>query len=100
MKRSAISEMTPEQAADELTMMEIKKLIQKAKRAYEKAQAAEAALYKAVDDLCLDLEVPTEAENAENLDQAISCYLHYEEFSLEGLLSEIRAQYIKQGTDE
>lgn len=95
MKRISISEMTPEQAADELTMMEVKKLLQKAKKAYKTAQAAEAAVFQALDDMCLDLDVPSAAENASTLGEAVTCYLNYGEYSLAGLLSEIRAQYIK-----
>lgn len=93
MKRVPISDLTPEQAMDELTMMEVKRLLQKAKRAYDKAQEAEAAVFQALEDMCLDLEAPSEAENASNLGEAVACYLNYGEFSLSGLLSEIRTQY-------
>ena len=95
MKRTKIADMTPEQAADELTMLEVKKLLQKAKKAYEKAQETEAAVFQALEDMCLDLEVPSAAENANNLGEAVACYLNYGEYSLAGLLSEIRAQYMK-----
>lgn len=97
MRRTAISEMTPEQAADELTMMEVKKLLQRAKRAYEKAQEAEAAVFRMLEeDMCLDMEAPSEAENAANLGEAVACYLNYGEYTLAGLLKEIRAQYTKE----
>ncbi len=96
MKRTAISNMTPEQAADELTMMEIKKLLQKAKKAYEKAQEAEAAVFQALEDMCLDLDAPSKAENADRLSDAVTCYLCYGEYSLKGLLSEIWAQYTRE----
>lgn len=96
MKQNAISQMTPEQAASELKLRELEKLIRKAKKAYEKAQEAEAAVFQMLDNMHLDLEAPSEAENAENLDQAVACYLNYGEFSLSGLMSEIRMQYTKR----
>lgn len=78
-------------------LMEIKKLLQKAKKAYQKAQEAEAAVFQALGDMCLDLDAPSRAENAENLGEAVTCYLNYGEFSLAGLLSEIRAQWEQEG---
>lgn len=95
MKRQKISEMTPEEAMDELILMDVKKLLQKAKKAYEKAQEAEMDVFRALDDMCLDLEAPSEAENAENLNEAVACYLNYGEYSLSGLMKEIKEQYNK-----
>lgn len=77
-------------------MNKVKKLLQKAKKAYEKAQEAEAAVFRALEDMGIDLEVRSDAENASNLDEAITCYLCYDEYSLSDLLSEIRTQYIKE----
>lgn len=91
-----ISEISPEQEADKQTMMEIKKLLQIAKKAYEKAQEAEAAVYIALEDMCLDLDAPTKAENADNLGEAVSCYLCYDEYSLKGLMAEILTQYTQK----
>lgn len=96
MKRTKIPDMTPEQAMDELTMDELRKLLKKAKTAYEKAQAAEVAVFEALDDMCIDLEVKTGAENAENLGEAVACYLNYGEYDAKSLLAEIRAQYTKE----
>lgn len=88
--------MTPEQASDELVLMEVKKLLQKTKKAYKKAQEAEAKVFRLLEEaMCLDLEVPTEAENANDLGEAIACWLNYDEYTLRGLLSEIRAQYTR-----
>lgn len=96
MKRNKISEMTSEEAMDELTFMEVKKLLQKAKKAYEKAQEAEAAVFSALENMCLDLGVPTDAENASDLGEAVACYLNYGEYTLSGLMKEIKEQYRKQ----
>ena len=95
-RKRALYEMTPEQALDELSMMEVQKMLQKARRAYKKAQEAESAVYRQLLDLCLDLDAPTEAENAETLEEAVACYLNYGEFTLSGLMTEIRAQYITE----
>ena len=97
MRRTAISDMTLEQASDELVMMEVKKLLQKAKKAYKKAQEAEAAVFHVLEwDMCLDMDVPSEAENADTLGEAVACWLNYEEYTLKDLLAEIRAQYTQK----
>ena len=99
MKHTKISEMTEEQAMDELTFMEVKKLLQKAKKAYEKAQEMEASVFRVLEeDMCLDMEFPSSAENAANLGEAVACYLNYDEYSLSGLMKEIKAQYNKKGS--
>lgn len=35
------------------------------------------------------LELPSEAENADNIGDAISCYIHYGEYDLESIWHEI-----------
>lgn len=95
MKRTQIPEMTPEQAMDELTFMSLKKLLQKARNAEQKATEAHNAVYAALDDMCIDLDVPSRAENADNLRDAVSCYIHYGEYGPKNLLREIREQYRK-----
>ena len=100
MKRTAISDMSPEQERDELIMLPIKNMIQKAKRAYEKAQEAERVVFQALEAMRIDLDAPTEAENADNLGEAVTCYLCYGEYSLAGLLAEIRAQHTKEAAKD
>ena len=95
MKRTQISELTDEQAMDELTFMSLKKLLQTARKAEQKATEAHNAVYAALEDMCIDLDVPSCAENADTLCDAVSCYIHYGEFGLKNLLKEIRAQYGK-----
>ena len=95
MKRSDISNLTPEQCADELTLMEIKKILQKARKAQQKADATLTEVFQALEDMCIDLDVPSDAENADTLEEAVSCYVHYGEFGLKGLMKEIREQYSK-----
>ena len=96
MKRSDISNLTPEQCADELTLMKVKKLLQKARKAQQKADTSLSEVFQALDDMCIDLDVPSDAENAETLEEAVNCYAHYGEFGLKGLMKEIREQYTKQ----
>lgn len=73
-------------------MNELRKLLQKAKTAYKKAQDAEAAVFQVLEKMGIDLDAPTKAENADSLDEAICCYLQYGEYTLDGLISEIRTQ--------
>lgn len=96
MKRTEIPKLTPEQAADELVLEEVKKLIQKARTANQKADIALRKVYQAIEDMCIDLNSPTEAENADNLEQAIACYVQYGEYSLHDLMAEIRKQYTEK----
>lgn len=89
-----ISCMTDQQAADELTMLEVKKLFQKAKKAQENAQRLEAAVYKAMEDLCIDVNSPTLAQNAVNFKHAIYKYLHSGSYGLREIMKEIRMWYM------
>ena len=99
MKRTQISSMTSQEAADELVMMEVSKLLQKARKAQKKADEALCAVYQALEDMCVDLDVPSCAENADCLLDAISCYAQYGEFGCKNLLAEIREQYTRGDAD-
>lgn len=101
MKRTKISYLTPEQASDELMFMEFEKILKSAKRKALVAQEAQDAVFRALADMCIDAEsVPSDAENATNLEQAISCYLDYDEYSLSGIMREVRNAYGKQEEGE
>ena len=93
MKRSDIPNLTPEQCADELLFLEIEKLLKKARNANQKADVALRDVFKVLEDSCIELNVPTDAENADDLEQAINCYVYYGEFNLKSLMKEIRKQY-------
>lgn len=95
MKRTDIPNMTPIECQDELVMQSISKLIQKARRADKKAEEAIITVFNALDDMCIDIGLPSGAENAENLGDAISCYIQYGEYGLKNILKEIRAAYTK-----
>ena len=89
--------MNTDEIMTEQTLRTIENAIKRAKKKANEAQAAEMQVYKMLDDACIDLTTPTEAENASNLDEAIACYLSYDEYSLAGLMKEIRENYEKNG---
>lgn len=100
LKREDIPNLTPEQCADELTLQEVKKLLQKARKKAQQTAAALREVYDAMEDMCIDLDAPTEAENADTLEHAIDCYVQYGEYSLNGLMKEIRMQYTRSDQEE
>lgn len=72
----------------------LRKGIETAKELQDKATEAEDLIFKALDDLGIDpAKYNTAAENASNLAEAISCYISYGEYSVDGLMKEIRKAY-------
>ncbi|WP_217959313.1 hypothetical protein [Acutalibacter muris] len=72
----------------------LRKGIEIAKELQDKATEAEDLIFKALDDLGIDpAKYNTAAENASNLAEAISCYISYGEYSVDGLMKEIRKAY-------
>lgn len=52
------------------------------------------AVFDALEDMCIDPdEIPSAAENAENLEEAICCFIDYGEYSVSGIMREVRAAY-------
>ena len=91
-----VAEMTAGEAMDELTFAEFEKLLKKAKRAAEKSEQTERAVFDALDDMCIDPSIiPSAAENAETLEEAIACYISYGEYSVAGIMREVRQAYGK-----
>lgn len=89
-----ISEMTPDEALTEQTLAAFRRRLERAKRKSEESALASWAVFKALEDMCIDAEeIPTEAENASNLAEAISCFLDYDEYSVAGIMREVRAAY-------
>ena len=93
MKRVDIPNLAAEQASDELVLMELKKLIKKARNQSKEADESLQKVHKALEDMCIELNVPTNSENADDLEQAVNCYIQYGEYNLCGLMKEIRKQY-------
>lgn len=73
---------------------ELRRLIQKARKKSVELNDATQAVFDALSDI--DLCVPTDAENADDLEQAINCYIQYGEYSIDELLDEIKQQCEKQ----
>lgn len=67
---------------------ELRRLIQKARKKSIELNDATQAVFDALSDV--DLCVPTDAENADDLEQAINCYIQYGEYSIDELLDEIK----------
>ena len=94
--RKPISDMTPEECSDELVFNLFEKLLKKARRKQAEATEAIAVVFEALEDMCIDADqVSSEAENADNLQQAISCYIDYGEYSVAGIMKEVRGAYGK-----
>ena len=50
-----------------------------------------------LDDMCIEPDhVPSIAENADNLEQAITCYIAYGEYSVAGIMREVKEAYGKE----
>lgn len=75
---------------DREILLEIKSNIKKARKYAKLSEEYEAKVFDMLDEIGVDTEVYiTKAENASNLQQAISCYISYNEYSLDGLMKEI-----------
>ena len=71
-------------------------LLQKARKACKNADEKLRDVYQMLDDMCIDLDAKTDAENVDNLEQAVNCYVQYGEYTLKGLVDEIMEQYKKR----
>ncbi len=75
---------------DREILLEIKSNIKKARKYAKLSEEYEAKVFDMLDEIGVDTEVYiTKAENAANVQQAISCYISYNEYSLDGLMKEI-----------
>lgn len=64
--------------------------IKAARKAYVKAQEQEAAAFSMIENFIGDIEnFPSDAENATNLQEAISCFLNYGEYDIKGIEKEL-----------
>lgn len=96
--RRNLNDYSPLEAQDEIVFSIFERILKRAKAAAEKAQAAERMVFKALEDMCIEpSEIPTSAENAENLEEAIACFLEYDEYSVAGIMKEVREAYGKEG---
>lgn len=75
---------------------EFKVKMRRTRSAFMRAAKKEAEIFDLIDDTFgrMDLEaIPSDAENAENLHEAISCYLQYGEYDLDLLWDELTMGY-------
>ena len=66
-----------------------KRKILKARRLATELEEAEREAFRFLDKIGVDITKPTAAENADNLGDAVSCYIQYEEFNIDELMEEI-----------
>lgn len=89
--------MTPEECLDDLTFRRFKSLLEKARKKAAEAMAASTLVFQALEDMHIDAEqIPTGAENANNLLEAVSCYIDYGEYSVAGIMREVKGAYGKE----
>ena len=94
--KKPISDMTPEECSDEQVFDLFEKLLKKARRKQAEATEATHVVFEALEDMCIDADqISSEAENADNLQQAISCYIDYGEYSVAGIMKDVRGAYGK-----
>lgn len=92
--KKPISEMTPEECSDELVFRRFKDLLERARKKQVEATAATNLVYQALEDMCIEADqIRSDAENASNLEEAISCYIDYGEYSAAGIMKEVRGAY-------
>ena len=83
-----ISEMTPDEALTEQALAVFKRRLEQARKKAVESAAATKAVFDALEDMCID-----PGENAENLEEAICCFIDYGEYSVSGIMREVRAAY-------
>lgn len=94
--KKLISDMTPAECNDEIVFGTFERLLKKARRKQAEATEAAALVFAALEDMCIDADqISSEAENADNLQQAICCHIDYGEYSVAGIMKEVREAYGK-----
>lgn len=76
-----------------MTKSEFKKLMERSRNYAVKMQETTALLRKEIEETFPDVElceVETGSFNAENLEQAIECYIQYGEYDIESLWNELK----------
>ena len=91
--KKEIYQMSSDEALNESIKLELKNSLQKARNACKRADEELRKVYNILEDMCIDLDVTTNAENADNLEQAVNCYVQNGEYNLKELVSEIMKQY-------
>ena len=67
----------------------IRKSLQRVRQKYIEAEKELNNLYDFLSDINVDLEVATDAENADTLEEALNCFVQYGEYNIDGILKEL-----------
>lgn len=67
----------------------IRKSLQRVRQKYIETEKELNNLYDFLSDINVDLEVATDAENADTLEEAINCFVQYGEYNIDGILKEL-----------
>ena len=67
----------------------IRKSLQRVRQKYIEAEKELNNLYDFLSDINVDLEVATDAENADTLEESINCFVQYGEYNIDGILKEL-----------
>ncbi len=73
-------------------LKELKKLINKARHHAIKENELIQDIFKILDDIEIDIEAKTNAENANSLSEAITCHITYGEYDVNSIMKEIKKQ--------
>lgn len=95
-KEQEASTAAPVSLLTEEALSAFSRLLSKAKKAATEAQAAEARLFRALEDMCIDLNESFPLGNATTFGDAIEGYLEYDEFSHKEIMAKVRELYSKE----
>lgn len=73
---------------------EFKRLLESGRKAHVRATQAEKRVVEGISSILGDIsldEIPSAAENADNLEEAIYCYMQYGEYNPDSLWDELQS---------
>lgn len=71
-------------------LKDFKKLMNKARTLSVKQSELMDSIYGLLEDLGVDIEAPSNAENAEDIQGAIGCFIAYGEYNVDAIIEEIK----------
>ena len=75
-----------------MDIKEVKRLIQKARKLSEQKSIVTLEIFNILEKSGIDLENKSNADNADDLEQAITCYIDYNEYNIKSIIEEIKSQ--------
>ena len=96
MKQKDFSSFAADKQLDGSAIKEFSKLLRIAKQRAVKAQEAENAVFVLLENMIDDLQAKTNAENATTIEEAITCYLSYDEYTHKDIVREVKELYESQ----